>query len=51
VQSLMYFGREFQRRGAATEKALSPQVRCVVRVSEDRRLASDERRLPGGLCG
>jgi len=26
----MWMGREFQREGAATEKALSPQVRSLV---------------------
>ena len=30
VQSLMCLGRVFQREGAATEKALSPQVQCLV---------------------
>ena len=55
MQSLMCRGREFQRVGAAMEKALSPQgvgaamekalspqVRCLVCVGIDRRLASDE---------
>jgi len=44
VQSLMGCGSEFQREGAATEKALSPQVQCLMRVGMDKRLASDERR-------
>ena len=30
VQSLMCLGRVFQREGPATEKALSPQVQCLV---------------------
>ena len=44
VQSLMGLGSEFQREGAAMEKALSPQVRCLVLSGVDRRLASEERR-------
>ena len=38
VHSLMGCGSEFQREGAATEKALSPQVRCLMRVGMDKRL-------------
>ena len=37
-------GREFQRVGAAMAKALSPRVRYLVLVMEERRLASAERR-------
>ncbi|XP_049897830.1 uncharacterized protein LOC126388653 [Epinephelus moara] len=40
----MGFGSEFQREGAAMEKALSPQVRCLVRAGSERRFPSDERR-------
>ena len=43
VQSRMCLGREFQRVGAATEKAWSPQVRHLD-LGIERRFASDERR-------
>ena len=62
MQSLMCCGREFQRVGAAMEKALSPQrvgaamrkalspqVRSLVRVGIERRFAFDERRLREGV--
>ena len=49
VQSLMCCGSEFQREGASMEKALSPQVQCLVHVGIERRLASDERRLREGV--
>ena len=49
VQSLMCCGREFQRVGAAMEKALSPQVRSLVFLGIERRFASDERRLREGV--
>ena len=39
VQSRICVGREFQREGAATEKALSPKVRCLVLGGGDRRFA------------
>lgn len=35
----MCLGREFQREGAAIEKALSPKVQCLVLSGGDRRLA------------
>ena len=41
-------GREFQRVGAAIEKALSPQVRSLVLQGRDRRLESEERRERDG---
>lgn len=47
----MCLGREFQRVGSAIEKALSPQVQCLVLSGGDRRLASEERRLREGVCG
>ena len=34
VQFLVCLGREFQREGAAAEKALSPQVRCLLMCGE-----------------
>ena len=43
VQSRMCLGREFQRVGAATEKARSPQVRHLD-LGMERRLALVERR-------
>ena len=49
MQSRICLGREFQREGAAAEKALSPQVRCLVLSGGVRRFASDERRLRDGL--
>lgn len=42
VQSQMSLGREFQRVGAAIEKAVSHPVRCLVLTGGDRRLASEE---------
>lgn len=45
----MGLGSEFQREGAAMEKALSPQVRCLVRVGSDRMFPSDERRSRKGV--
>ena len=45
VQSQRDLGSEFQKVGAATEKALSPKVQCLVMRVVKRRLASDERRL------
>ena len=48
-QSRMGLGREFQRVGAAMEKALSPQVRSLVLSGGERRLASEERRLREGV--
>jgi len=39
VASQRCFGGEFQREGAAVEKALSPQVRYLVLSGRDRRLA------------
>ena len=41
-QSRMCLGRAFQRKGAAMEKALSPQVRCLVLSGCERRLASGD---------
>ena len=49
-ESLMDWGSEFQRMGAATEKALSPQDLRLVRVGRDRRLAVAERRERVGEC-
>lgn len=49
-ESLMCFGSEFQRVGAAMEKALSPQVRCLVLVGGDRRLASEDLSVREGVC-
>ena len=43
-QPRMCLGRAFQRKGAAMEKALSPQVWCLVLGGCERRLASDDRR-------
>ena len=45
----MCLGKEFQRVGAATEKALSPKVRCLVLGGGVRRFSSDEQRLHDGL--
>ena len=42
-------GREFQRVGAATLKALSPKVLSLVRGTE-RRPVSDDRKLLDGVC-
>ena len=50
VRSLMCLGRVIQREGAATEKALSPQVRCLVLGGGVRKFASEERRVWDGLC-
>ncbi len=44
VQSQMCLGIEFQKEGAAMEKALSPQVGCLFLDGGDRRLALEERR-------
>ena len=49
VQSLIGLGSEFQRVGATVEKALSPQVRCLVRGGRERRLPSDDRRAREGV--
>ncbi|XP_073330109.1 B-cell receptor CD22-like [Pagrus major] len=49
VQSLMCVGRELQREGAATEKAVSPQVRCLVLCGGVRKFASEERMVRDGL--
>ena len=49
LQSLMGLGSEFQRVGAATEKALSPQVRCLVRAGRERRFPSEDRRAREGV--
>lgn len=38
----MFGGREFQRIGAAEEKALSPMVRSLVLVMGVKRLASED---------
>lgn len=43
LQSWMRLEREFQMDGAAIEKALMHQVRCLVLNAVDRRLASEER--------
>ena len=48
--SLMHFGSAFQREGAATEKALSPQVRRLV-LGTWRRPASLDLRERDGTCG
>ena len=40
VHSLMCLGRMFQRKGAAAEKALSPQVQCLVLCGGVRRFVS-----------
>ena len=48
-ESLMDWGSEFQRVGAATEKALPPQDLRLVRVGRDRRLAAAERRERVGV--
>ena len=45
----MGMGSEFQREGAAMEKALSPQVQCLVRVDGVRKCPMDERRLREGV--
>ena len=47
--SLMCNGSGFQRVGAATEKALSPQVRLFVVWVISRRFAFPDRRGRGGL--
>ncbi|XP_073330598.1 sialoadhesin-like [Pagrus major] len=39
----------FQREGAATEKAVSPQVRCLVLCGGVRKFASEERTVRDGL--
>ena len=44
-------GRVFQREGAATLKALSPQVQCLVMGGSDRRFVSEERRQRLGEWG
>ena len=49
VQSLMCLWRELQRMGAATEKALSPQVQCLVLCDGVRKFASEEWRVRDGL--
>ena len=47
----MVGGREFQRVGAATEKALSTQVRCLVLGGGARRWAEEDRRVREGAWG
>ena len=48
-QSRICLGRAFQREGAAMEKALAPQVRCLVLSGCERRFASDDRRVREGV--
>uniref|UniRef100_A0A3B4AYT8 Polycomb group protein RNA binding region domain-containing protein n=1 Tax=Periophthalmus magnuspinnatus TaxID=409849 RepID=A0A3B4AYT8_9GOBI len=48
-QSRRGLGSEFQRVGAAMEKALSPQVRSLVLQGRDRRLELEERRERDGV--
>lgn len=43
------FGQGVPEGGAAMEKALSPQVRCLVLSVGERRLESEERRLWEGV--
>ncbi|CAB1450546.1 unnamed protein product [Pleuronectes platessa] len=54
LQSLMCWGREFQRERAAIEKALSPQIQSLVMCGMEKSWASEERRLRkwcgGGAC-
>ena len=45
----MCCGKVFQRVGADTEKALSPQVRCLVSGGTERRWASADRRSREGV--
>ena len=49
VGSLMCLWREFQREAAATEKALSPQVWCLVLWGGGRKFVSEEWRVRDGL--
>ena len=48
-QAQMCCGKGFQRVGAVTEKALSPQVLCLVSGGMERRWASDERSSREGV--
>ena len=48
-QFRMCNGSAFQRVGAATEKALSPQVRCLVSGGRERRWAPEDRRSREGV--
>lgn len=50
MHSQICLGREFERVGAATEKAPSPQVRCWVPGGGVRRFASDERMERDNAC-
>ena len=47
----MCLGRAFQRAGAATEKALSPQVLSLILLGTTRRPASLDLREREGACG
>ncbi len=47
-QSRMCLVREFQSEWAASEKALSPQVWCLVLTGGDRRLTAEEWRWQEG---
>ena len=49
--SLMFLGSAFQRVGAATEKALSPQVFLLTLLGPSRRPASLDLRERDGACG
>ena len=49
VQIRMGLGSEFQREGAAMEKARSPQVRCLVHAGGERMFPSDEWRSREGV--
>ena len=49
AQSLVCLGRLFQREGAATEKALSPQVRCSVLCGGVRKFAFEKQRVRDGM--
>ena len=49
--SLICFGSAFQRVGAATEKALSPQVFLLIFLGTSRRPASLDLRERDGACG
>ena len=48
-QSRVCLGRALHREGAAMEKALSPQVWCVVLSGCERRFASVDRRVREGV--
>ena len=49
-ETLMWEGREFQRVGAATEKARSPQVRSLVQGTCSRLAEMDLRNREGACC-